>query len=233
MAKHSTGAAAAAAALDCVTARGPARSVAAPPPARDARPGPTAAAARCGLLEVPEDRARPSDRTVKLAVAVVPAAAVKPADSGNLHDQPNPAYPQPVRFHAQYVGLRHNGAPAQRLPLDVVQKCRDRLAADGIDLSTHHTTGTAADFGVRSASGRPGTRRPTCWTRGAGPFPGWPDDDLARAPHLPSPYDVCRTRNVPDRSAARRVATASADPTAPDAGCTAGPAPKPFTVTPK
>ncbi|MFJ7590059.1 alpha/beta fold hydrolase [Streptomyces sp. NPDC097617] len=35
--------------------------------------------ARCGFLEVPENRERPGGRTVRLAVAVVPAASAKPA----------------------------------------------------------------------------------------------------------------------------------------------------------
>ncbi|MCX5275211.1 alpha/beta fold hydrolase [Streptomyces virginiae] len=37
------------------------------------------ATARCGFLEVPENRDRPDGRTVRLAVAVIPAAAAKPA----------------------------------------------------------------------------------------------------------------------------------------------------------
>ncbi|MGW6159396.1 alpha/beta hydrolase, partial [Streptomyces sp. NPDC055144] len=36
--------------------------------------------ARCGFLEVPENRSRPGGRTVKLAVAVIPAAAKKPSE---------------------------------------------------------------------------------------------------------------------------------------------------------
>lgn len=35
--------------------------------------------ARCGFLEVPENRARPGGRTIRLAVAVIPAASAKPA----------------------------------------------------------------------------------------------------------------------------------------------------------
>ncbi|MFF4261553.1 alpha/beta fold hydrolase [Streptomyces virginiae] len=37
------------------------------------------ATARCGFLEVPENRDRPDGRTVRLAVAVIPAASAKPA----------------------------------------------------------------------------------------------------------------------------------------------------------
>ncbi|WBO66378.1 alpha/beta fold hydrolase [Streptomyces camelliae] len=35
--------------------------------------------ARCGVLEVPESRARPRGRTIRLAVAVIPATSAKPA----------------------------------------------------------------------------------------------------------------------------------------------------------
>ncbi|WP_314246882.1 alpha/beta fold hydrolase [Streptomyces kutzneri] len=38
------------------------------------------ATARCGFLEVPENRARPGGRTIRLAVAVIPAASAKPAE---------------------------------------------------------------------------------------------------------------------------------------------------------
>ncbi|MEW1633688.1 alpha/beta fold hydrolase [Streptomyces sp. NPDC093801] len=90
--------AAAAAALLCLGAFGPAAGGAAPTPAGAAGPGPATPArfvpgpcpktpepvqalstARCGTLEVPENRARPGGRTVKLAVAVVPAVSAKPA----------------------------------------------------------------------------------------------------------------------------------------------------------
>ncbi|MEU8776805.1 alpha/beta fold hydrolase [Streptomyces sp. NPDC048606] len=37
------------------------------------------ATARCGYLEVPENRARPDGRTIRLAVAVIPAKAAEPA----------------------------------------------------------------------------------------------------------------------------------------------------------
>ncbi|MFD8292515.1 alpha/beta fold hydrolase [Streptomyces lavendulae] len=121
-------------------------------------------------------------------------------------------------------------------------------------------------------------------------FPGMPDTVLAQAPQLPFQQEVCRVWNVPDRTAAQRVATVSAvpalvvsgtfdtktgaswgartardlsrstvvripgvghfavaqspcaqsvlasffaHPTAPDTGCVADLAPKPFTIAPK
>ncbi|MFG2617019.1 alpha/beta fold hydrolase [Streptomyces sp. NPDC048507] len=61
------------------------------------------------------------------------------------------------------------------------------------------------------------------WVPGHGPsevlgagreaFPGWPDTVLAQAPQLPFQYDVCRVWDVPDRSAAQRVAASGPVPT--------------------
>ncbi|MFF4849144.1 alpha/beta fold hydrolase [Streptomyces sp. NPDC001194] len=97
MPKHNAHAVTAAAALVCLAAFGPAPVSAASPSARSAAPSGAAtpsrfvpgpcpqtpepiealAGARCGHLEVPENRSRPGSRTIKLAVAVIPAA--KPA----------------------------------------------------------------------------------------------------------------------------------------------------------
>ncbi|WP_328764372.1 alpha/beta fold hydrolase [Streptomyces sp. NBC_00272] len=100
MAKHSTNAAAAAAALVCLAAFGGTSSSAASSLAPSAGTGPTETAAprfvpgacpeppepiealngaRCGVLEVPENRSRPGSRTIELPVAVIPAEAAKPA----------------------------------------------------------------------------------------------------------------------------------------------------------
>ncbi|WP_327417805.1 alpha/beta fold hydrolase [Streptomyces sp. NBC_01233] len=99
MPQHSIHAAAAAAALLCLTAFGPTPSGASPPAQSAGRPGSAAPSrfvpgpcpkppepiealsdARCGFLEVPENRSRPGGRTIKLAVAVIPAVnAAKPA----------------------------------------------------------------------------------------------------------------------------------------------------------
>ncbi|WP_399217771.1 alpha/beta fold hydrolase [Streptomyces sp. SAJ15] len=147
--------------------------------------------ARCGFLEVPENRARPGSRTIRLAVAVIPAISAKPAEDpvvfmaggpggdtfddipflvdsglnrdraliimaqrGNLYSQPNLACPEMDRFYAESVGLGYASPQAERLLLDSVKKCRNRLAADGIDLSAYNTTENAADFaGLRTALG--------------------------------------------------------------------------------
>ncbi|GGY07918.1 alpha/beta fold hydrolase [Streptomyces hiroshimensis] len=149
--------------------------------------------ARCGFLEVPENRERPGSRTIRLAVAVIPATSAKPADDpvvfmaggpggdtfddipflvgsglnrdralivmaqrGNLYDRPNLACPELDRSSAKAVGLGYDVPQAKRLLLDSAKKCRNRLAADGIDLSAYNTTENAADFaGLRTALGIP------------------------------------------------------------------------------
>ncbi|WP_411103244.1 alpha/beta fold hydrolase [Streptomyces sp. cmx-4-9] len=168
----------------------PARFVPGPCPRT---PEPVAALehARCGFLEVPENRARPGSRTVRLAVAVVPAASGTPAPDpvvfmaggpggdafddipllvesglnrdralivmaqrGNLHAQPNLACPEIDRAAAPAVGLRYDEPAAQRVLLDAVQECRDRLASEGTDLGAYNTAENAADFAdLRTALG--------------------------------------------------------------------------------
>lgn len=209
MTKHGIHAAAATAAL-VLTAFGSIPSSAASPPGHTAGPGPTSpprfvpgpcpktpepiaalSTARCGFLEVPENRARPGSRTIRLAAAVIPAISAKPAEDpvvfmsggpggetfddipflvasglnrdreliimaqrGNLYDQPNLACPEMDRFYAEYVGLGYDSPQAERLLLDSVKKCRDRLTADGTDLSAYNTAENAADFAdLRTALG--------------------------------------------------------------------------------
>ncbi|WP_369264710.1 alpha/beta fold hydrolase [Streptomyces sp. R35] len=203
MPKRSIHAVTAAAALFCLTPFGPAPASAASPLAQSAGPSPAAPSrfvpglcpkppepidalsnARCGFLEVPENRSRPDSRTIKLAVAVIPAVTpAKPAQDpvvfmaggpggdtfddipflvdsglnkdreliimaqrGNLYDQPNLACPEIDRFNAQAVGLRYGTQQTEQLMLKTVKECRDRLVADGIDLSAYNTTENAADF---------------------------------------------------------------------------------------
>ncbi|MFD3873271.1 alpha/beta fold hydrolase [Streptomyces sp. NPDC058623] len=149
--------------------------------------------ARCGFLEVPENRARPAGRTIRLAVAIVPATSATPArdpvvfmaggpggdafddipflvdaglnrdrplivmaQRGNLHSQPNLACPEIDRFAVRAVGLRYDDPATERLQLAATRECRDRLTADGTDLSAYNTTENAADFAdLRTALGIP------------------------------------------------------------------------------
>ncbi|AWI31771.1 alpha/beta fold hydrolase [Streptomyces tirandamycinicus] len=156
-----------------------------------AEPVAALATARCGFLEVPENRARPGGRTIRLAVAVIPATSAKPAQDpvvfmsggpggdtfddipflvssglnrdrelivmaqrGNLHSKPDLACPELDRFHAASVGLPSYAPRTQRLMLDAVTQCRDRLRADGVDLGAYNSTENAADFAdLRTALG--------------------------------------------------------------------------------
>ncbi|MET9469834.1 alpha/beta fold hydrolase [Streptomyces sp. NPDC006544] len=149
------------------------------------------ATARCGVLEVPENRARPGGRTIKLAVAVVPPVSAKPAPDpvvfmaggpggetfddipflvssglnkdralivmaqrGNLYDTPHLACPELDHFYARSVGLPSYAPQTQGRMLAAVKQCRDRLAADGTDLSAYNSTENAADFAdLRTALG--------------------------------------------------------------------------------
>ncbi|MEV8531393.1 alpha/beta fold hydrolase [Streptomyces sp. NPDC051211] len=149
------------------------------------------ATARCGFLEVPENRTRPDGRTIRLAAAVIPATSAKPArdpvvfmsggpggetfddipflvssglnrdreliimaQRGNLYDEPNLACPELDRFYATSVGLPSYAPQTERLMLDAVKRCRDRLTADGTDLGAYNSTENAADFAdLRTALG--------------------------------------------------------------------------------
>ncbi|MFD5409088.1 alpha/beta fold hydrolase [Streptomyces nojiriensis] len=168
-----------------------ARFVPGPCPETTPEPIEALATARCGFLEVPENRARPDGRTIRLAVAVIPATAAKPArdpvvfmaggpggevfddipflvssglnrdrdlivmaQRGNLYDEPNLACPELDRFDTTSVGLPSYAPRTQRLMLDAVKRCRDRLTAGGTDLSAYNTTENAADFAdLRTALG--------------------------------------------------------------------------------
>ncbi|GAA2780476.1 alpha/beta hydrolase [Kitasatospora paracochleata] len=138
---------------------------------------------RCGFLEVPENRGRRGGRTIRLAVAIIPAASAAPAadpvvfmeggpggdafgsipfliDSGvnrdrdlvvmaqrgTLHTEPNLACPELDRFNAAAVGLVYDAPSTGRRLVRAAKECRDRLAADGVELSAYNTTENAADF---------------------------------------------------------------------------------------
>jgi pimeloyl-ACP methyl ester carboxylesterase len=162
----------------------PARFVPGPcPPTAEPVPG------RCGFLEVPENRTRPGGRTIRLAVAIIPAASATPpedpvvfmeggpggdafgnipflvaagvnrdrdlivmAQRGNLYSEPNLACPEIDRFYAHAVGLPFNAPSTGTLLVQAATECRDRLTADGADLSAYNTTENAEDFaGLRRA----------------------------------------------------------------------------------
>ncbi|AZM87992.1 alpha/beta fold hydrolase [Streptomyces sp. W1SF4] len=212
MTKHTLHAAAATAALACLPALGPAQGTTAGAPAQPAGAGRPAApsarfvpgpcpktpepvealsTARCGYLEVPENRARPDGRTIRLAVAVIRSVRADPAPDpvvfmaggpgadtfddipfligsglnkdrelivmaqrGNLHDQPNLACPEVDRANEKTVAFGWDAPEARQLLLKAFKECRERLTADGTDLSAYNTTENAADFAdLRTALG--------------------------------------------------------------------------------
>ncbi|MCU7820332.1 alpha/beta hydrolase [Kitasatospora sp. DSM 101779] len=146
---------------------------------------------RCGFLEVPENRERHGGRTIRLAVAIIPASSAAPAaepvvfmeggpggdafgsipflvgsgvnrdhdlivmaQRGTLHAQPNLACPEIDRFTADAVGLVYDAPSTGRRLVRAAKACRDRLTADGVELSAYNTTENAADFAdLRKALG--------------------------------------------------------------------------------
>ncbi|MBT2382242.1 alpha/beta hydrolase [Streptomyces sp. ISL-11] len=78
------------------------------------------------------------------------------AQRGNLYDQPNLACPEIDRFNEKAVGFGWDATQAKRLMLKAVKECRDRLTADGTDLSAYNSAENAADFAdLRTALGIP------------------------------------------------------------------------------
>ncbi|MFI1394531.1 alpha/beta fold hydrolase [Streptomyces sp. NPDC020681] len=200
-----TGAAVVAAVLAFVSAVAPAPSSAAAPSVDGSRgdpprfaPAPCPVtpepiAGRCGFLEVPENRADHGGRTIRLAVAIIPAASATPAEEpvvfmtggpggdaigdipfligagvnrdrdlivmaqrGERFSEPNLACPEVDAFSAEAVGLRYDAPSTGRLLVRAMKECRDRLAADGTDLSAYNTTENATDFAdLRKALGIP------------------------------------------------------------------------------
>ncbi|MFF3398298.1 alpha/beta fold hydrolase [Streptomyces sp. NPDC002659] len=73
---------------------------------------------------------------------------------GGLYSRPNLACPEIDRFYADAVGLPYDAPSTGRLLVRATKECKDRLTADGIDLSAYNTTENAADFAdLRKALG--------------------------------------------------------------------------------
>ncbi|MFD4315619.1 alpha/beta hydrolase [Streptomyces sp. NPDC058548] len=193
-----------AAGLAVLGALGPTPGSALSPPAEGPRPGhparfvpgpcpetPEPIPGRCGFLEVPENRTRKKTRTIRTAVAIIPAASAKPAadpvvfmeggpggdaigaipfliasqvnrdrdlivmtQRGALHSQPNLACPEMDRFNATAVALPYDAPSTGRGLVRAAKQCRDRLTAEGSDLTAYNTTENAADFAdLRKALG--------------------------------------------------------------------------------
>ncbi|MFF8835808.1 alpha/beta hydrolase [Streptomyces sp. NPDC015130] len=73
---------------------------------------------------------------------------------GALHSQPNLACPEMDRFNASAVGMPYDAPSTGRGLVRAAKECRDRLTAEGADLSAYNTTENAADFAaLRKALG--------------------------------------------------------------------------------
>lgn len=152
--------------------------------------GVTDAAVTCGYVTVPEDRANPTGRQVRLAVARLAARTATPAApilylhggpgggvQGNLaawrgstlrddndlilldqrgSGQSEPALNCPERETVTWETFAQAGdLPSERRAyLDATAACRDRLVAEGVDLSQYDTVSNANDVAdIRIALG--------------------------------------------------------------------------------
>jgi pimeloyl-ACP methyl ester carboxylesterase len=136
----------------------------------------------CGYLVVPENRARPGARQVKLAVAIIRSRAAQPRPDPLLYLEGGPGgsavydpafwYESPFLEQRDIILLDQRGTgyslPSLNCPElegdDVVtfddevraaRDCRERLAGEGVDLKQYNSAATAADIAdLRVALGK-------------------------------------------------------------------------------
>ena len=65
---------------------------------------------------------------------------------GSLFSDPDLNCPELDQFYARQVGLLYDAPSTGREQAAAGKACRDRLAAEGVDLSAYNTTENAADF---------------------------------------------------------------------------------------
>lgn len=140
--------------------------------------------AQCGTLEVPEDRAKPDGRKVKLFVAILPAntRSPKPDPLFILAGGPGQAASQLAPFASQLNAIRRTrdivlvdqrgtgkSSPLECLafesnrldpfetdPLPRARLCANQLGVNGVDAAQYTTTAWIADLeAVRNALGYP------------------------------------------------------------------------------
>ncbi len=140
---------------------------------------PDGAAVTCGYLVVPEDRTQPEGRQVELAVAILHSRSASPQPDPILYLSGGPgdsALADPVSWlenplldQRDFILLDQRGTgfsvPSLNcyeleiqadpsLTLESAQACRDRLAAEGIDLAQYNSAASAADVNdLRQALG--------------------------------------------------------------------------------
>jgi pimeloyl-ACP methyl ester carboxylesterase len=127
----------------------------------------------CGYLVVPENRAKPAGREVKLAVAIVRSTAERPRPDPLLYLEGgpggsavyDPAFWYDTRFlkKRDVILLDQRGTgyslPSLNCPemerddvvsfddqVDAARACRKRLAGEGVDLKQYNSAATAADI---------------------------------------------------------------------------------------
>jgi pimeloyl-ACP methyl ester carboxylesterase len=128
---------------------------------------------RCQNLIVPEDRAIPTGRQVRILVTVAPATSQqagvplvnigalsgtagasdlrKYADvvgigvRGTQFSEPTLTCPEVANVQRRILGLPTNGPEANALFLDAAQQCGGRLASEGVDLSAYGDNAIADD----------------------------------------------------------------------------------------
>lgn len=146
-------------------------------------PTPSADTWHCGYLVVPENRAAPNGKTIRLAIARVPAATPTPAPDPVVYLSGGPgedavqesnfvkaaglnrdrelilvsqrgAYSSQPALTCTEIDQFHADHIAMVSDAPAVRTCHDRLAATGADLSSYNTTESAADIAdLRKALG--------------------------------------------------------------------------------
>lgn len=125
----------------------------------------------CGWVRVPENRANPTARTIKLAVAVLHATGSQPADTPLVYLEGGPGgsalasvdlwFTDPLRARRDLVLVDQRGTgystpslncpeydDTETYPTDAgwLRACHARLSAAGIDLGAYNTVENAADI---------------------------------------------------------------------------------------
>ncbi len=129
----------------------------------------------CGTLTVPENRQASSGTTIDLMVAIIPARAANPLPDPIFYLEGGPGgsaiagidswYNSPYRDQRDIILLDQRGTgfsePSLNCPemddsedISAVEACRDRLLADGVDLTAYNSRENAADVdALRQALG--------------------------------------------------------------------------------
>ncbi|MBK9123693.1 MAG: alpha/beta fold hydrolase [Chloroflexi bacterium] len=121
---------------------------------------------RCGTLSVPENRSDPNSATIQLMVAVIPSRSPSPAPDPIVYLEGGPGgsalaavdtwFNSPLLDRRDLVLFDQRGTgfsePSLNCPemdedtsVEAVEECRDRLLANGVDLTAYTSAENAAD----------------------------------------------------------------------------------------